>query len=89
MEEGTKNKKTIFVGGISDDTDETTLYDLSKLVLAFHSDTHVFVLFASSNFVGDIIEVQLTPPASQYHQNPNPNGTFSPQSFRSSPRSCF
>jgi len=27
MEEGTKNKKTIFVGGISDDTDETTLYE--------------------------------------------------------------
>ncbi|KAJ3500440.1 hypothetical protein NLJ89_g9797 [Agrocybe chaxingu] len=27
MEEGTKTKKTIFVGGISDDTDETTLYE--------------------------------------------------------------
>lgn len=27
MEEGTKNKKTIFVGGISDDTNETTLYE--------------------------------------------------------------
>jgi len=27
MEEGTKTKKTVFVGGISDDTDETTLYE--------------------------------------------------------------
>ena len=27
MEEGTKNKKTVFVGGISEDTDETTLYE--------------------------------------------------------------
>ncbi len=27
MEEGTKHKKTIFIGGISDDTDETTLYE--------------------------------------------------------------
>jgi peptidyl-prolyl isomerase E (cyclophilin E) len=27
MEEGTKAKKTIFVGGISDDTDEATLYE--------------------------------------------------------------
>jgi peptidyl-prolyl isomerase E (cyclophilin E) len=27
MEEGAKSKKTIFVGGISDDTDETILYE--------------------------------------------------------------
>ncbi|KAF9530932.1 hypothetical protein CPB83DRAFT_762351 [Crepidotus variabilis] len=27
MEEGTRAKKTVFVGGISDDTDETTLYE--------------------------------------------------------------
>jgi len=27
MEEGTKTKKTVFVGGISDDTDETALYE--------------------------------------------------------------
>jgi len=27
MEEGTKSKKTIFVGGISDDTDESALYE--------------------------------------------------------------
>jgi len=52
MEEGTKSKKTIFVGGISDDTDETTLYE------------------AFSTF-GDIIDVQLPPPATQHHPNPN------------------
>jgi hypothetical protein len=27
MEEGAKSKKTVFVGGISEDTDETTLYE--------------------------------------------------------------
>ncbi|KIM46682.1 hypothetical protein M413DRAFT_63544 [Hebeloma cylindrosporum] len=53
MEEGTKTKKTIFVGGISDDTDETTLYE------------------GFSTF-GDILEVQIPPPASQ-HQNPAPD----------------
>lgn len=26
MEQGTKSKKTVFVGGISDDTDETAIY---------------------------------------------------------------
>jgi len=54
MEEGTKHKKTIFIGGISDDTDEMTIYQ------------------AFSTF-GDIIEVQLPPPATQHHQHPNPN----------------
>ncbi|KAF8178243.1 hypothetical protein BJ912DRAFT_1056448 [Pholiota molesta] len=50
MEEGTKSKKTVFVGGISDDTDETTLYE-------------------NFSTFGDILEVQLPPPATQYHQN--------------------
>ena len=27
MEEGTKTKKTVFVGGISDDTDEAIIYE--------------------------------------------------------------
>lgn len=27
MEEGTKGKKTIFVGGLGDDVDETVLYE--------------------------------------------------------------
>jgi peptidyl-prolyl isomerase E (cyclophilin E) len=27
MEEGTRTKKTIFVGGISDDMDETNIYE--------------------------------------------------------------
>jgi len=54
MEEGTKSKKTVFVGGISDDTDETALYE-------------------SFSTFGDILEVQIPPPATQHHQNPNPN----------------
>ncbi|KAH9478714.1 Peptidyl-prolyl cis-trans isomerase E [Psilocybe cubensis] len=53
MEEGTKTKKTVFVGGISDDTDETALYE-------------------SFSTFGDILEVQIPPPANQ-HQNPAPD----------------
>jgi peptidyl-prolyl isomerase E (cyclophilin E) len=55
MEGGTKSKKTIFVGGISEDTDETTLYE------------------GFSTF-GDIIEVQLPPPALTHHQQTHPTG---------------
>ncbi|KAF9051628.1 hypothetical protein BJ165DRAFT_1401120 [Panaeolus papilionaceus] len=54
MEEGTKNKKTIFVGGISDDTDESVLYE-------------------SFSTFGDIIEVQIPPPANQHHHNTSGN----------------
>jgi len=75
MEEGLKHKKTVFVGGISDDTNETTLYEafstFGEMLFSFR-----YSFFNKKNFVGDIIEVQLPPPASQYHQNPNPNGMF-------------
>jgi RNA recognition motif-containing protein len=27
MEEGTRTKKTVFIGGISDDVDESTIYE--------------------------------------------------------------
>ncbi|PPQ85351.1 hypothetical protein CVT25_000642 [Psilocybe cyanescens] len=57
MEEGTKSKKTVFVGGISDDTDETALYES-------------FSTFGA--FLCDILEVQIPPPANQ-HQNPSPS----------------
>ncbi|PPQ76420.1 hypothetical protein CVT26_013077 [Gymnopilus dilepis] len=53
MEEGTKTKKTVFVGGISDDTDEAIIYE-------------------SFSTFGDILEVQIPPPANQ-HQNPAPD----------------
>ena len=43
MEEGTKSKKTVFVGGISEDTDETTLYES-------FSTFGVFVILSS--FIG-------------------------------------
>ncbi|KAF8802244.1 RNA-binding domain-containing protein [Phlegmacium glaucopus] len=46
-------EKTVFVGGISEDTDETTLYE------------------GFSTF-GDIIEVQLPPPALTHYQQTNP-----------------
>ena len=80
MEEGTKHKKTIFIGGISDDTDETTLYEAFSTFgmsispkISSQCPFHMNYLFLT----GDIIDVQLPPPATQHHQNPNPNGQFS------------
>ncbi|KAF5310954.1 hypothetical protein D9619_007774 [Psilocybe cf. subviscida] len=76
MEEGTKAKKTIFVGGISDDTDETTLYEAFSTfgtrclftALLCHPPWPILAL----RVLGDILEVQLPPPANQ-HQNPPAN----------------
>jgi peptidyl-prolyl isomerase E (cyclophilin E) len=76
MEEGTKSKKTVFVGGISDDTDETTLYEnfstfgASSIKLIYlASDMCSPQLILPFYEIGDILEVQLPPPATQYHQN--------------------
>ena len=49
MEEGAKSKKTVFVGGISEDTDETTLYDCLStfgvfVILSFHLSTATFLV---------------------------------------------
>ena len=49
MEEGTKSKKTVFVGGISEDTDETTLYESFStfgvfVILSFHLSTTAFLV---------------------------------------------
>ena len=35
MEEGTKAKKTVFIGGIGDDVDETTVYESFSTFGAF------------------------------------------------------
>jgi len=37
MEEGTKAKKTVFVGGIGDDTDEAVLYESFSTFGAFNA----------------------------------------------------
>ncbi len=37
MEEGTKSKKTVFVGGIAEDVDETVIYEhFSTFGMSFH-----------------------------------------------------
>ena len=49
MEEGTKSKKTVFVGGISEDTDETTLYESFStfgvfVILSFYLSMAAFLV---------------------------------------------
>jgi RNA recognition motif-containing protein len=49
MEEGSKSKKTVFVGGIGEDTDETSLYESFStfgvfVILSFHLSTATFLV---------------------------------------------
>ena len=79
MEEGTKSKKTVFVGGISEDTDETTLYESFSTFgmfafLSFYLSTATFLGLVLISRIGDIIEVQLPPPALTHHQQTHPTG---------------
>jgi peptidyl-prolyl isomerase E (cyclophilin E) len=77
MEEGSKSKKTVFIGGISEDTDETILYESFSTfgVFIIHlSTTAFFVLVLIQARIGDIIEVQLPPPALTHHQQTHPTG---------------
>ena len=84
MEEGTKSKKTVFVGGISEDTDETTLYEgFSTFGVFIFSLFRPFFYFNKQVLIqkflfllepGDIIEVQLPPPVLTHHQQTNPTG---------------
>ena len=62
MEEGTKSKKTVFVGNIADDVDESVLLE------TFATFGEFFTCLSRSSpnlpaFLGDVIEVQI-PPAS-------------------------
>jgi len=58
MEEGTKGKKTIFIGGIGEDVDEAVIYEhfvpFGRRPLCFIDSFALDVLTT-----GDIIEVQL------------------------------
>jgi peptidyl-prolyl isomerase E (cyclophilin E) len=57
MEEGTKGKKTVFVGGIGEDVDESIIYE------HFSTFGEHFLPFAGCSApicaTGDIVEVQL------------------------------
>ena len=62
MEEGTKTKKTIFVGNIADDVDESVLLEtFATFGMSFPPLSRLIPNFPS--FLGDVIEVQI-PPAS-------------------------
>jgi len=67
MEEGTKGKKTIFIGGIGEDVDETVIYEhfaaFGGCSLRFST---TFTLHVETT--GDIIEVQLPPAAANPSQ---------------------
>lgn len=65
MEEGTKNKKTIFVGGLADEADEALIYENFSTFGMSISRYHAMDVYASET--GDIIEVQLPSAAT----NPN------------------
>lgn len=58
MEEGTKGKKTIFIGGIGEDVDEAVIYEhfaaFGRCPLCFMTSSPL-----TSRTTGDIIEVQL------------------------------
>ena len=62
MEEGTKTKKTIFVGNIADDVDEAVLLETFATSGAWFSLLSI-PLPNSPSHPGDVIEVQI-PPAS-------------------------
>lgn len=83
MEEGTKSKKTVFIGGISEDTDETTLYELFStfgvfVILSSFFNGRLSCSSVNSSFIysriGDIIEVQLPSPVLTHHQQTHPTG---------------
>jgi peptidyl-prolyl isomerase E (cyclophilin E) len=43
MEEGTRTKKTVFVGGISDDVDESNIYEHFSTFGAIHISTFLWM----------------------------------------------
>lgn len=72
MEEGTKAKKTVFVGGIGDDVDEEAIYE-AFMTFGEHRVWSWWFQANAMHFVhaGDILEVQIPPQQtpSQYQQD--------------------
>ena len=65
MEEGTRTRKTVFVGGIGDEVDEAILFETFSTFGVF---CYLAQILLDSIFQpGDIIEVQL--PTVQSHQS--------------------
>ncbi|KAI0818764.1 hypothetical protein BC629DRAFT_1435593 [Irpex lacteus] len=59
MEEGTKTKKTVFVGNIADDVDETVLVETFGTFGCSHRCA--CSLWLTASFAGGVIEVQIPP----------------------------
>ncbi|KAL1694584.1 hypothetical protein GGG16DRAFT_109923 [Schizophyllum commune] len=67
MEEGTKNKKTIFVGGLVDEVNEATLFE----TFSTFGVNHFPMSHALSNC--DVVEVQLPPATTNPNQQQQEN----------------
>lgn len=66
MEEGTKAKKTVFVGNLAEDVNESIIYEHFQTFGMFT----ILTATRSLHSVGDIIEVQLPPANTNPHQPP-------------------
>ena len=65
MEEGTKSKKTVFVGGIGDDVDESVIYErFATFGWSIRTTSQSSLIL----YPGDVIEVQLPSAATIPHQ---------------------
>lgn len=67
MEEGTKTKKTVFVGGLSDDVDEAVIYENFS---TFGTPRSIIPIpsLPTQHLTGDIMEVQLPSAVMNPHQ---------------------
>lgn len=59
MEEGTKSKKTVFVGGLGDDVDEAVIYETFSTFGISSTTPLLYALICNFIQTGDILEVQL------------------------------
>ena len=75
MEEGTKTKKTIFVGNIADDVDETVLLETFSTFGA--SDGSLSPVYPTKfPLSGDVIEVQIPPASTDPNRQTGEHGVF-------------
>jgi peptidyl-prolyl isomerase E (cyclophilin E) len=75
MEEGSKSKKTVFVGGIADEIDESFIYEKFSTFGACVSMSKEHTAITARFHLGDIVDVQLPSAATNPTQEA---GEFSP-----------
>ena len=74
MEEGSKTKKTVFVGNIADDVDESVLLETFSTFGGF-SPSHMLLKTSDEPSPGDVMEVQIPPATTDPNRQ---TGQFSP-----------